>query len=180
MTIPQMERDADYVYLIQSADAYFFWAGTTRDSRQVLMGLACPSLVAFFFDLQGHLVDVQKRNLEFLRPSGVYVDGELFPGLVRTYNIYDERIPVRLKEWRQEIGFQEQLIRVKRFDDVETGIRICDYPDHFAEILLAPEASLEEKAEVLDSMAEWEQEGEFVLIWGNDYWLSRDGEVTSS
>jgi hypothetical protein len=29
-------------------------------------------------------------------------------------------------------------------------------------------------------IVKWHAEGQFVLWWGNDYWLDGDGEVTSS
>jgi hypothetical protein len=175
-----VERASGHQYLIQSHESYFFWAGRTKDRTQVLMGLACPYLVGFFFDLGGNLIGVQKRHLEFLQPSGVFVDGEPIQGQVKIYDIYDEEIPIRLDEWQQEIGFQEQIISVKRFADPAIGIGIRDYPEHFAEVLSDPEASEEEKEGVLESLPEWEADGQFVLWWGNDYWLNGDGEVTSS
>ena len=38
----------------------------------------------------------------------------------------------------------------------------------------------EEKADVRESMAFWDQDGLFVLLWDNDYWLNGSGEVVSS
>lgn len=174
------ERDASHLYSIQSEESYGFWTGRTKDHTQVLMGLACPYLIAFVFDLEGNIIGGHRKRLDFLQPSGVIVDGEPLRGLVQTFNIYDERIPVRVEEWQQQMGFQDQLIRVKRFADPEMGISIGDYPEHFAEILSDPEASKEEKDSVLESLSEWEAAGQFVLLWGDDYWLNGDGEVTSS
>jgi hypothetical protein len=84
------------LYPIRSHEEYGFYAGKTA-ATQVLMGLACPHLVAFFFDSEGNLLDVQKRHLDFLRLRGTLVDGKLVEGSVRTYDIYDERIPEHLR-----------------------------------------------------------------------------------
>ena len=62
----------------------------------------------------------------------------------------------------------------------ELGIGIEDYPDHFGEILDDPDSSDDEKADVRDSMETWDADGQFVLNWGNDYWLESTGEVVSS
>jgi hypothetical protein len=82
---------APRIYSIQPDQGYFE-AGVTGGERQVLMGLYCPALVAIFFDAAGDLVSYEARHLEFLQASNVIVDGEPIEGLVRRYNIYDERI----------------------------------------------------------------------------------------
>lgn len=173
-------RPSDYRYVIQTHEAYGFFTGKSRGKQQVLMGLACPNLIAFFFNLDGDLIHVTKRFQEYLVPSSVFVDGKPLEGIVQTFDIYDPRIPVRLSEWQAEIGFQEQPITVKRFSNAETGIGIGDYPDHFAEVLSDPNASDDEKDNVLQSLPEWEADGQFVFWWGNDYWLNANGDVTSS
>jgi hypothetical protein len=57
---------------------------------------------------------------------------------------------------------------------------LINYPDHFNEILGDPEASDDEKANIRDSMRLWDDAEQFVLIWGNDYWLDGTGKVVSS
>ncbi len=175
-----MERDRSYLYAIQTHEDSFFHAGLAGDGRSVLMGLLCPYLVSIFFDAEGNLLEVQKRSLEFLQARGVFVDGEPIEGQVRTYNIYDERIPERLAEWQQSMGVFPSPIRVKRFFLPEIGVGIEDFPDHFTEILADPHETEEEKSSIRESMREWEEGDQFVLFWGNDYWLNGSGEVISS
>jgi hypothetical protein len=175
-----MERGQSYVYPIQSHEYYDFQAGMTGDGRSVLMGLLCPYLVAISFDAQGNLREVQRRFLEFLQASGMLVDREPIDGQVRSYNIYDERIPERLAGWQREIGFSPSTIRVKRFFVPDLGVGVQDCPAHFAEILADPDETEEEKDSIRESLREWETDGQFVLLWGNDYWLDSRGEVTSS
>jgi hypothetical protein len=38
----------------------------------------------------------------------------------------------------------------------------------------------EERADVRESMQLWDADGQFVLYWGNDYWLDDSGEVVAS
>lgn len=175
-----MQRDDRHLYRISTHEPYCFHAGTSRDGRQVLIGLLCPDLVALFFDSDGALLDLEKRPLDFLRPSGVIVDGEAVEGQVGTFDIHDERIPHHLRSWQNEIGFTPCTIAVRRFFVPELGVGIQDAPDHFAEILADPNSSKDEKRDIRESMRCWNANGQFVLWWGNDYWLNATGEVTSS
>jgi hypothetical protein len=166
-------------YPIQPEQRYFD-VGMTGAGRQVLMGLYCPDLVAIFFDASGDLISHEARHLEFLQHSSVIVDGEPIEGMVGFYDIYDERIPPRISAWQEELEFRPATIRVKQFFLDELGIGIEDYPSHFGEILDDLGASDEEKADVRESMELWDADGQFVLYWGNDYWLDDSGEVVSS
>ncbi|WP_406698461.1 hypothetical protein V5E97_06255 [Singulisphaera sp. Ch08] len=69
---------------------------------------------------------------------------------------------------------------MKKFSIADYGIGIEDCPDHFGETLKAPDASDVEKADMRESIELWDAEGQFVLFWGNDYWLDGSGEVVSS
>ena len=154
--------------------AGYFDAGVTADGRQVLMGLDCPEVVAVFFDASGGLIGHESRRLEFLPRGG----GK--GGADGVYDINDERIPSRVAAWQADLGFRPSLIRVKPFFLDELGIGITDYPDHFGEILVDPAASDAEKDDVRDSIRLWDADGQFVLYWGNDYWLDDSGAVVSS
>ncbi len=174
-----MTRDDSYLYTIRPDQGYFH-CGITGDGRQVLMGLYCPDLVALFFNTAGDYLGHEERRLEFLQRNDVIVDGVPIEGLVAFYDIYDQRIDPRLRAWQAELGFRDLADRVKKFSVPTLGIAIEDEPDHFREILEDPETSEEEKADVRDSMADWYEDGQFVLLWRNDYWLDSTGEVVSS
>lgn len=155
-------------YAIKSEDAYYLYAGVTPDKRQVLMGLACPNLVAFFFGLEGNLLGTEQRPIPF------------FQRVTPPYDIFDERIPPLIESWKKEMRFRPAKINVMKFFSEEHLIGIEDYPSHFHEILTDPATDDDEKADVRDSMRLWDQDGQFVLQWGNDYWLDASGEVVSS
>ena len=163
-----MEQSRERRYAIQTHDSYGFYTGLTPNDEQVLMGLFCPDLVAFYFDREGNLLRTDRRPVPF------------FQGVTPPYNIYDKRIPPLIKAWQKEIGFRSATIQVKKFFSHKPYIGIEDYPAHFQEILSDPDADEEEKADVRDSMVSWDKDGQFVLQWGNDYWLDESGEVVSS
>lgn len=71
-------------------------------------------------------------------------------------------------------------IKVKKFFTQQPYIGIEDYPSHFGEILSDPQECDEEKSDIRDSMRLWDKDGQFVLQWGNDYWLNDSGRVVSS
>lgn len=160
--------DQPRLFPINSHPEYGFHAGTTADGRQVLMGLLCPNLVAHLFDGDGRFLGIQTRPLDFLTPSAAGI-----------YNIYDKRIPGCIEVWRGELGLTPGVIRVRSFS-AESGVAIDEHPDHLDELLDDPDASDDEKEEARESLRRWEEDREFVLYWGNDYWLDDKGEVTSS
>ena len=163
-----MKRGHERRYAIQPHDAYFFYTGVTLNSEKVLMGLFCPSLVAFHFDLEGNLLRIDQRPVPF------------FQSVNPPYHIYDERIPPLIEAWKKAMRLQHTTIKVKQFFSREYYIGIEDYPSHFHEILSDPASDDDEKADVRDSMKLWDKDGQFVLMWGNYYWLDKSGEVVSS
>jgi hypothetical protein len=163
-----MSRKGERSYPIKTHEPYGFWTGLTPGNKQVLMGLLCPNLVAFFFDAGGTLLAVEQRPLA------------LFQGVAPPYDIYDERIPGEVASWQSEMGLRPAPIKVKKFFTQEPYAGIEDYPDHFGEVLSDPEAGRAEKEDVCESMRLWDKDGQFVLQWGNDYWLDDTGEVVSS
>jgi hypothetical protein len=163
-----MKRSRERRYAIQLHDCYGLYTGLTPNDEQVLMGLFCPDLVAFHFDREGNLLRIDQRPVPF------------FQGVTPPYNIYDKRIPRLIKAWQKEMGLRPATIQVRKFFSHELYIGIEDYPSDFEEILSDPAADEEEKADVRRDMKSWDKDGQFVLQWGNDYWLDESGEVVSS
>ena len=149
-------------------DESYFSAGITGDGKQVLMGLCCPNLVSFRFDREGNLLGSEQRPVSFFR------------GVTPPYDIYDVRLRPMIEAWKAEIKFLPATIRVRKFYSYEYGIGIEEYPSHFHEILADPDANEREKADIRESIELWDKDGQFVLLWGNDYWLDGSGCVVSS
>ena len=170
-------RPESYLYSIQPEQRHLLDAGVTADGTQVLIGLYCPDLVAIFFAGDGSLQEVRKRPLPFDAVS-----------------IFDERISTQLGEWKKELTFRPRVISVKRFFVLEKtiptpenawhrdGIGIVEIsPPHFHAMLANPDIYTTEDLEfVQKQIPEWWASGQFVLWWGNDYWLDNTGEIVSS
>ena len=161
-----MNPAPERVYQINSSG--YWHTGHTSDGNQILFGLYCPDLVAYVFNAAGDLVETQKRPLDFLLESSP------------PYNIYNPRIELRQEAWKQQLGVRSGLIRVHKFLDNCRGIGIEDYPEYFDLATEPSNISDGMKSEIEESRRTWEKEGNFVLRWGNDYWLDRNGEIESS
>ncbi len=163
-----MEQNLNRRYAIQPHDGYGFYTGFTPSKEQVLMGLSCPNLVAFHFNLEGDLLRCRQRPVPFFQTA------------TPPYRVYDERIPPLIEAWQKDMGLRLATIVVKKFFSSEHFIGIEDYPSHFHEVLSDPTSDDEEKADIQESMELWYKHGQFVLHWGNDYWLDESGKVVSS
>jgi hypothetical protein len=176
-------RDEMHLYPIQNGIRNWISAGLTGDGRQVLMGIYSPELIAIFFDPFGKLLDAQKRPLKF-------IDEDIQRGYAP--DLRDDRIGEVLSLWQDELGYQPQRILVRKFFILEEssgnvgpwtreGIGIEDYPSFWLEVLTNPSAFDEdEKNMVRTEMPRWDREGQFVLWWGNDYWIDGTGELVAS
>ena len=162
-----MAEGHERLYAIRPDEGYFS-AGITADCEQVLMGLFCPNLIAFRFDREGNLLGSEQRSVPFFRD------------VTPPYDMFDERIQPMIATWKAEMGFRPATIRVRKFFSDEHFIGIEDYPSHFHEVVSDPGADEEEKADIRGSIELWDKDGQFVLQWGNDYWLDGSGRVVSS
>jgi hypothetical protein len=163
-----MQKVQDRLYSIRSHESYGFYTGLTPSSEQVLMGLHSPDLIAFRFDVNGNLTSTERRPIP------------LFQDVSPPYDIYHEQLPQLICQWQREMRLRESTIQVKKFTSNECDIFIDDYPSHFDEILSDPEASDAEKEDIAESIRLWDADRQFVLQWGNDYWLDETGDVVSS
>jgi hypothetical protein len=148
-------------------DNGYFDAGTVPGGGQVLMAFFWDGLTALFFDAGGNFVEYQVRPLP--------AEPEVHPvsGLPLQTPDFDAAVKQGLDAWKVEIGFHAGPIRVRRFEVPELGLGIEDRPWHFEEFLKSPEAEEPDEGEreqMWESIRQWEEEGSFVLYWGNDLW----------
>jgi hypothetical protein len=165
------EGSAEQLFPIQPYD---FETGTCADGRQVVMGLLCPHLVAYFFDPQGNLLRREQRLWN--KPAPRF-------GTDGPFKIHDEEFRSALerqeREWQAELGFTPGTIWVKQFlDGTPVGIELL--PDHYQDLENADWLDEEEKQELMESRAEWLERGSFVWWWAKDYYMSKDGKVEST
>ncbi|HWT00958.1 MAG TPA: hypothetical protein VN256_11990 [Pyrinomonadaceae bacterium] len=148
-----------------------FETGTTSEGQQVLMGLLCPYIVAYFFSSDGALVGGERR--EWNRPAPrVGTDGP--------YQIYDrvfrESLSEQILGWQSELGFTPGVIRVRPFFDDEHCVGIEAFPEHLEDL-----NESDDGYELLCAeRQQWVEEGNFVFRWAKDYYMTRGGEVAST
>ncbi|HET6246337.1 MAG TPA: hypothetical protein VFE47_01465 [Tepidisphaeraceae bacterium] len=158
-------------------DNGYFDAGTTGDGRQVLMSHFVNGVTAIFFDERGTLLEVQ------VRPLSVECPTDPVTGIARLSEEFEAAAEQQLSEWKTELGFIPQPITVRKFQISELGLGIEERPSHYEDFLESPETEepdADEREPIWASIREWEEAGDFVLYWGNDLYVNRDGKVTSS
>ena len=151
------EYEPEHCFLIRNDPQYGILAGRSRDAQWLISDEQDGTLV-IKFNAPGNLIDT------FL------LDGKL-PNERR-----DER-----DHWKDKIGLTEATISVRRFSLARYGIGITALPSGMQQAVDAPgDLDEEELKMILEDAAGWLKDGQFVLNWGNDYYLSKDGEVVSS
>src|SRR5262249_15548384 len=79
--------------------------------------------------------------------------------------------------------FVPGLIRVKEFRIPGEQFAVYHLPRHYQDFLRnpgGPEFGDEERQEFPGLIEQWQERGNFVLEWGNDFWLDSTGEVGAS
>lgn len=158
-------RSADHLYPMNFENDNGLWTGVGSNARQCLVGQWGCDLMGFFFDAQGTLLRNELRVLDRFDLDGGH--------------------------WRDELGARPGLIQVKRFvwtpvpsstsrSWTDDGVGIEDHSEYFDNAANDPTVSDEEKAEVRASLHRWYEAGQFVLWWGNDFWVDGSGEIVAS
>jgi hypothetical protein len=149
-------------------NGHYFTTGVDGQGRQVLIGLlfgaTSPEVVAVLFD-----------------KSGDYLSSVAEPIVPRTGENDGAAAERTLAEVRSAIGLSPAHILIKKFWLNDRQVGIADLPEHYQDFLRAPEEFDEQRrAELLEDVRRWFSEGDFVLWWGEDYYLDKDGDVSSS
>jgi hypothetical protein len=150
-----------------------FIAGRERGGRQILLGLRYPYVVVLVFAASGELVEA------VIRPSLFHPKSRGPAGPYFTENPdFQEKVSGQIASWQLEIGFRPGPILVQPFALPELSLGIEDLPRHLQGFRKQPkEFSEEEQREFPGIIDEWVSEGNFVLWWGTDYYLDKQGEV---
>jgi hypothetical protein len=153
--------------------SYDYLTGVCGDGRQVVMGLLCPHVVAYFFGRNGELLGDEHRD--WITPAPWVPTGY--------YDIYDKKflagVADQIREWQRAIEFRKGTIRIRAFFDDRHPVGICELPEHLSDEEIA-NCDDNERAELEKSRSKWIRQGAFVWWWARDYYMSRDGEVEST
>jgi hypothetical protein len=170
--IRQCKACADLLFPIRSEPGYGFYAGFFPDGRQVLVGcIQDGKMVMIIFDRAGNLTGVVHRELP--TPEQLLEDGDL---AAVYHDNYEEYL-------RRALNVFPAVIRVKAFCLPKDVIAVYELPESlqdFQENPSNPDLDDAERIGLQEFLRTWKEHGQFVLIWQNDYWLNRNGEVVAS
>lgn len=158
---------SEQIYVLKSYEQEFY-TGSNDDCEQVIIGLLCPHVVAYFFDEDGNLLNSERQLWKHPAP-------QRSPN--GPYNIYEEQfveaINQQIWDWMEKMGFAEEAIEIREFNDEARGVGISELPAYLKD----PVPDDEEMAEALNY---WLESGNFVFCWAKEYHMSADGEVEST
>ncbi|MBV9123107.1 MAG: hypothetical protein JO112_07110 [Planctomycetes bacterium] len=169
-----LERDAngDLLFPIRSSPGHYFYAGRLPEGRQALIARSVyGELIAAIFDGGGNLMQVIHQELA--SPPVLLDSDEIREVDEDSFQEYLQR----------EFGFCPSLIRIKEFRIPQEKFAVYHLPQNYQEFLEDPNSLAfddEERKAFPGLIAKWNEWGQFVLEWGNDFWLDSLGEVVAS
>jgi hypothetical protein len=171
----RMPQSKVRLFQIQN-DGNNFFTGVCDGGRQVVMGLLCPEIVAFFFNTAGDLIEQQARpwSEAAAQLAGRELPYKIFGGQFRAL------IQQQMQAWQAELRFRTKTIQVKEFSGSPYSVGIELLPDQWIDLEDAEELDDEEREEEIQARDQWLAKGQFVFWWSEDYHMSKSGRVLSS
>lgn len=88
---------------------------------------------------------------------------------------------VVIRKWLREIGAVKSQILVHRFALPELHIGITDLPQYLQEVVDNPDGTDPGRMEeLLPVLNEWRRDGQYVLLWDEEYFMDANGRVDST
>lgn len=141
-------------------DSDYFRAGHLTDGTQVLIGRWNNDVVCVRFSSDGQLIAIDRE-----------------PSQTTVFNFPDSAVEILASR----IGLMPGAVHVQAFDLIDPPIAIRELPDYLKDYIQAPNDFPADRAiHLATAVEEWRKKGAFVLIWGEDYEMSRDGDIESS
>jgi hypothetical protein len=167
------------LYNIRFNDCCNFVAGTSAKGEQVLIGVIPGHVVAVFFDPSGRLVRDEVREASIGGTARLSQAKRDQPSIDAEWRL--------LNAWKAEIGLVASDIRVAKFslpawDGRGAGIGVFDLPQFMQDCADDPLSEPDDqfRHELLDGIEEFRSQEKYVLRWGTEYWMSKDGEITDT
>jgi hypothetical protein len=146
-------------------DQGYYSTGVLPNGNQVLCGVGGPNFVKVEFSGSGDYLDIKETPTD---PHLLRAVGERFLAVNQT------ELNQEFEDWKNAMELIPSTIQVKLFSIENYRIALQEFPEFMQE-----EAERGDE-DAIEWMQEWKASGSFVLYWGNDYFLSPDGEVESS
>jgi hypothetical protein len=142
-------------------DQEAFETGSAQD-KQVLLAHTVHEILLHWFAPNGEFLGLERQSIGTTRGRR-----------------YEENVASAMAAVKERIGFRPHPIQVRKFQSEEACIE--DLPGEFQEHLDHPERCLAADRERFAAyIREFRENGEFVLEFTEQYWMSEDGEITHS
>lgn len=161
------------MYHLQSHPMADYVTGRTDNGDPIIVGLCYPYICAVLFGATCKLAEVRARPLTFearaMRKGAPYLIED--PDFQQKYT-------AQAQLWCDDFGLTEQPIVIERFSFPPFELGIEDLPRHMQRFKSDPDDFPEqEKRDYVELIDEWIAEGNFVLWWGTDYYLDKEGGI---
>jgi hypothetical protein len=157
-------RKSRVMYTIQTRPHTYF-TGTTKDGKQVLLGLLRDMIAVVIFDNMGDLLETREY------PVNIDLKKGLGPAV-------ETMVEMRIHDVRQLLTTQHGPITVNPFVVEKWNIALKQFPLDLEDYLEHPDRCSAEDAQLFrKDIEDWKSAGNCVLYWGNDYLLGRDGHT---
>jgi hypothetical protein len=149
-----------------------FLAGRLADGSAAIVSLwnLPASVEVLRFDADGELAGADVHEL----PEGVRPGPPERPGQPPTSE--------QLAPLRDHLGLTEEKIELRSFL-TQDGRGVRPLPSHYLEFLVDPHGpgfTDDDRQYYPDDLRDWIGRRGYVLLWGNDFWMSADGRVEST
>jgi hypothetical protein len=158
---------------------YNFAPGVSTKGEQVLMGVVPGHTVAIFFDQSGRFLRDEVRSISVAHALGSSQAAQV--------DLQEQAEWRLLATWKMEIGLLPMEIRITKFhlpkwDNWGAGLGLFDLPQFMQGCADDPFSEKDEqfRRQLLDDIEWFRSNGKYVLCWGTEYWMSKDGEVTDT
>jgi len=146
------------LFTIKDTREYFRAGRVPASGKQLLIGCEGDRAVSLWFSADGVFLHIDERKLA--TPDD--------------YNDVAQQI-------MDESGAVPSAVEVQRFTVPDRAIRIDRMPDYLEEFITSPDHFPNEKRGVMSEiLSDWRESGNFVLVWNENYEMSRDGDVEST
>lgn len=139
---------------------YGIYTGQIDETFQAIVSHYDDSLVAVLFDMDGNLVEVREKSLAGVHPK----DHE-----------------TALESWVDELKLAIQSISIYKFflSNYKIGIKELSSDDEYF-LNHQSEYSEDEQISYHQMIKDWQDSGEFVFWYNNDFWCDKEGDIIAS
>jgi hypothetical protein len=153
-------------------DGMRFWAGTNAQGEQFLFGPSLPNIEIYRFDPRGRFLSMEVRQMT--HPPSWNTKANVF----NTGAGFISSMEKEIEAIRQELGIQLGTITAEEFEAEESDVAILAFPSEYVHYQEHPdEYSAEDKKAFDGYIEEWVRKGRFVFVWGEEHWMTKDGEM---